>query len=228
MALTEQTRADAVELAGRYPQARSALLPMLHLVQSAEGTVTPDGIALCADVVGLTTAEVAAVATFYTMYKRHKVGRFHVGVCTNTLCAVLGGDAIWSALSDRLGVGHDEVTSDGLVSLERIECQAACTHAPVMTANWEFLDDMDVARALEVVEKLQAGEDVHSTRGPRIGTFEEIERSLAGFDDGLAQEGGTDDKMLAGLTHARVNGMSAPEAPAESPLVAVARAKSEG
>jgi len=223
MALTEQTRADAVELAGRYPQSRSALLPMLHLVQSAEGQVTPAGIALCAEVLDLTTAEVAAVATFYTMYKRHKVGRFHVGVCTNTLCAVLGGDAIWDALSTRLGVGHDEVTEDGLISLERIECQAACTHGPVMTANWEFLDDMDVARALEVVEKLKAGEEVYSTRGPRIGTFEEIERQLAGFEDGLAGAGRTDEKMLAGLEHARANGMAAPAGPARSPL-----AKTEG
>lgn len=222
MALTEQTRADAVELAGRYPQSRSALLPMLHLVQSAEGTVTPDGIALCADVLDLTTAEVAAVATFYTMYKRHKVGRYHVGVCTNTLCAVLGGDAIWTALSERLGVGHDEVTADGAISLERIECQAACTHAPVMTANWEFLDDMDVPRALEVVEKLRAGEEVFSTRGPRIGTFEEIERSLAGFDDGHVAAGGNDAKMLAGLTYAREHAMAAPPAPAQSPLVKVA------
>ena len=226
MALTEQTRADAVDLAGRYPQSRSALLPMLHLVQSAEGTVTPDGIALCADVLGLTTAEVAAVATFYTMYKRHKVGRYHVGVCTNTLCAVLGGDAIWSALSDRLGVGHDEVTADGTISLERIECQAACTHAPVMTANWEFLDDMDVPRALEVVEKLQRGDEVFSTRGPRIGTFEEIERTLAGFDDGLAGFGDKDSRMLAGVTYARDNGMTAPEAPAQSPLAGLT--KSEG
>lgn len=222
MALTEQTRADAVELAGRYPQSRSALLPMLHLVQSAEGSVTPDGIALCADVVGLTTAEVAAVATFYTMYKRHRVGRYHVGVCTNTLCAVLGGDAIWQALSERLGVGHDEVTADGSISLERIECQAACTHAPVMTANWEFLDDMDVPRALEVVEKLQAGEEVFSTRGPRIGTFEEIERQLAGFEDGHVAAGPTDTKMLAGLTYAQEHGMAAPEGPAQSPLVKTA------
>jgi NADH-quinone oxidoreductase subunit E len=220
MALTEQTRADAVELAGRYPQSRSALLPMLHLVQSAEGTVTPDGIALCADVLDLTTAEVAAVATFYTMYKRHKVGRYHVGVCTNTMCAVLGGDAIWAALSERLGVGHDEVTADGTISLERIECQAACTHAPVMTANWEFLDDMDVPRALEVVERLRAGEEVYSTRGPRIGTFQEIERTLAGFEDGLANEGRTDDHMLAGLRYAREHGMAAPEPPAQSPLAA--------
>ena len=225
MALTEQPRADAVELAGRYPQSRSALLPMLHLVQSAEGTVTPDGIALCADVLDLTTAEVAAVATFYTMYKRHKVGRYHVGVCTNTMCAVLGGDAIWAALSERLGVGHDEVTADGSVSLERIECQAACTHAPVMTANWEFLDDMDVPRALEVVERLTAGEEVFSTRGPRIGTFEEIERTLAGFEDGLAGYGGKDTRMLAGLSYAREHGMTAPEPPAQSPLAA---AKSEG
>jgi NADH-quinone oxidoreductase subunit E len=219
MALTEQTRAEAVELAARYPQGRSALLPMLHLVQSAEGTVTPDGIALCADVVGLTTAEVAAVATFYTMFKRHKVGRFHVGVCTNTMCAVLGGDAIWSALSERLGIGHDEVTADGAISLERIECQAACTHAPVMTANWEFLDDMDVARALEVVEKLRAGEEVFSSRGPRIGTYEEIERSLAGVeDDGLTGAAASDDRMLAGLTYAREHAMAAPPAPERSPL----------
>ena len=225
MALTEQTRADAVELAGRYPQSRSALLPMLHLVQSAEGTVTPDGIAMCADVVGLTTAEVAAVATFYTMYKRHKVGRYHVGICTNTLCAVLGGDALWSAVTDRLGIGNDEVTADGAISLERIECQAACTHAPVMTANWEFLDDMDVPRALEVLDKLQAGEEVVSTRGPRIGTFEEVERMLAGFDDGLAGEGRTDEKMLAGLTYAKAHGMTAPAGLATSPL---AKPKAEG
>jgi NADH-quinone oxidoreductase subunit E len=151
------------------------------------------------------------------------VGRYHVGVCTNTLCAVLGGDAIWDALSARLGVGHDEVTADGAISLERIECQAACTHAPVMTANWEFLDDMDVARALEVVEKLQAGEEVFSTRGPRIGTYEEIERQLAGFDDGLYAEGRTDEKMTAGLSYAQQHGMAAPAGPERSPL-----AKTEG
>ena len=189
MALTEQTRADAVELAGRYPQSRSALLPMLHLVQSAEGTVTPDGIALCADVVGLTTAEVAAVATFYTMYKRHRSAAT-TSACAPTRCArCSAATRSGTRCPTRLGVGHDEVTADGSISLERIECQAACTHAPVMTANWEFLDDMDVPRALEVVEKLQAGEEVFSTRGPRIGTFEEIERQLAGFEDGHVAAG---------------------------------------
>jgi NADH-quinone oxidoreductase subunit E len=89
-----------------------------------------------------------------------------------------------------------------------------------MTANWEFLDDMDVARALEVVEKLRAGEEVFSSRGPRIGTYEEIERSLAGVDDdGLADAAAIDPKMLAGLTYAREHAMAAPPAPAQSPLV---------
>jgi len=223
--LAEKTWAELREIADRYPEKRSGLLPMLHLVQSVEGRITPEGIEACAEILGISAAEVNGVATFYTMYKRKPVGDYHVGVCTNTLCAVMGGDAIWDALSTRLGVGHDEVTADGSISLERIECQAACTHAPVMTANWEFLDDMDVPRALEVVEKLQAGEEVFSTRGPRIGTFEEIERTIAGFDDGLAAAGRTDEKMLAGLTYAKANGMTAPEGPATSPL---ATPKSEG
>ena len=176
---------------------------------------------------GVSAAEATAVASFYTMYKRRPGATHHIGVCVNTMCGLLGGDAVYDALAQRLGVGHDQATEDGAFWLERIECQAACTHGPVMTANWEFLDDMDVPRALEVVEKLQRGEEVFSTRGPRIGTFEEIERSLAGFDDGLAQEGGKDDRMLAGLSVAKERGMTAPEGPAESPLKAAAQ-KSEG
>src|SRR3954470_11925379 len=139
--LTDVTRArleaDAAQIIARYPVARSALLPMLHLVQSEEGFVSPDGIAFCAQQLGLTTAEVSAVATFYTQYKRHPNGEYTVGVCINTLCAVMGGDAIWEELSDHLGVGHDETTEDGAITLERIECNAACDFAPVMMVNWE-------------------------------------------------------------------------------------------
>lgn len=213
MALTEQTRAEMAELASRYPQARSALLPMLHLVQSEQGYVTGDGIVMCADVLGLTTAEVKAVASFYTMYKDAPVGRYHIGVCINPGCGILGGDAIWEALSDDLGVGHDQVTEDGSVSLERIECQAACTHAPVMTANWEFMDNMTVESARRLVEDLRAGREVTSTRGPVIRDFKACERTLSGIDDdGLGDVPATDDLMLAGLRHAKEHGMSAPDA----------------
>jgi NADH-quinone oxidoreductase subunit E len=213
MTSTQETKVKAREIISRYPVARSALLPMLHLVQSEEGFVSADGIALCAEELGLTTAEVAAVATFYTMYHRKPVGEYHIGVCINPGCGILGGDEIWSTLCNRLGIGNDEVTDDGKISLERIECQAACTHAPVLTANWEFLDNMTPAKAVDVVEKLTRGEEVLSTRGPRIRTFKENEETLAGFDDGLVDAGGNaDELMLAGLKRAKELGMSAPEA----------------
>ena len=116
---------------------------MLHLVQSAEGRVTAEGIEVCAEILGITAAEVAGVATFYTMYKRRPVGDYHVGVCTNTLCAVMGGDLIFERLKDHLDVGNDETTEDGKITLEHVECNAACDYAPVMMVNWEFMDNMD-------------------------------------------------------------------------------------
>jgi NADH-quinone oxidoreductase subunit E len=217
MPLTDQTREELRALVTRYPDARSALLPMLHLVQSEEDCVTPEGIAACAEVLGLSTAEVAGVATFYTMYKRRPVGRHHVGVCTNTMCAVLGGDAVWDAVSQRLGIGHEESTADGGFSLERIECQAACTHAPVMTVDWEFLDDQTPASAVDVIDALERGEPVVATRGPQLRDFQATERTLAFPDDGLVGEGGqADEKMLAGLMVARERGMTAPGAGQEA------------
>jgi NADH-quinone oxidoreductase subunit E len=199
MAINEQTRAELRELISRYPEPRSALLPMLHLVQSVDGYITQAGIDACAAEVGLTTAEVSAVASFYTMFKRYPVGKHHVGVCVNSMCAMKGGDAIWKRISKDLGVGHDETTTDGQITLERIECQAACTHAPVMTVNWEFMDDMDEQSATKLISDLKSGADVKSTRGPRVRTFKEVSRSIAGFDDGLVDEPATDAAMLAGL-----------------------------
>ena len=211
MSLTEQTWAEARELASRYPQSRSALLPMLHLVQSYESSVTADGIALCAEVLDLTTAEVSAVATFYTMYTRHKNGKHHIGVCTNTLCAVLGGDAIWDSVSKELGAGHDETTEDGMFTLERIECQAACTHAPVVTFDWEFFDNATIQSVREAVAKLKNGEAVQSTRGPVVAGLNATQRQLAGFDDEHVHANGMDAQMLAGLVRAREVGQTLPE-----------------
>jgi len=180
---SEQVRADAAEIISRYPegQARSALLPMLHLVQSEQGYVTPDGIAFCADVIGITKAQVAAVATFYTMYKRKPTGEYLVSVCTNTLCGVLGGDDIYKALSDALGVGMNETTADGKVTLEHAECLAACDYAPVVTVNYEFFDNQSVESANDLVQRLQGGERPQPSRGAPLCSFREIERQIAGF-----------------------------------------------
>ena len=181
----EQVRADAAELISRYPegQSRSALLPLLHLVQSEQGYVSPDGIAFCADALGITKAQVAAVATFYTMYKRKPTGEYLVSVCTNTLCGVLGGDEIFAALKDELGVGNQGTTPDGKITLEHAECLAACDYAPVVTVNYEFFDNQTVGSARNVVSQLRSGERPAPTRGAPLCTFKQIERQIAGLFD---------------------------------------------
>lgn len=203
-----QLEKDAAAILGRYPVTRSALLPLLHLVQSVDGYVSPDGIAFCARQVDLTSAEVSAVATFYTQYKRRPNGEYQVGVCTNTLCAVMGGDEIWRQLSEHCGVGHDETTADGRVTLERIECNAACDYAPVMMVNWEFFDNMTPERALRVVDDILEGRDVKPTRGSaKVAPFKEMSRVLAGFEDGRADEDqGIGEPTVVGLKAAREQG----------------------
>jgi NADH-quinone oxidoreductase subunit E len=174
----------------RYPRSRSAIMPLLHYVQSIAGYVTNEGIELIAKLLTLETAEVSAVATFYTQYKRKPVGEYHVGVCTNTLCAVMGGDAIFAALKDHLGVENDGVTADGKVSLEHIECNAACDYAPVVMANWEFYDNQDVSSAKELVDSMRKGTPKPPTRGPNsLVTWKEASAVLAGINDGKAGEG---------------------------------------
>jgi NADH-quinone oxidoreductase subunit E len=212
MALTQEARArlepDAARIIERYPKTRSALLPLLHLVQSEEGFVSQDGIEFCAQQLGLAEAEVTAVASFYTMYKRQPVGEYHVGVCTNSLCGVMGGDVIFADLQEYLGLGNDQTSEDGKVSLEHLECNAACDYAPVVMVNWEFFDNQTPRSARELVDGLRSGADVHPTRGaPRLCTWKQASRILAGFPDDQAAEGHTaGSASLAGLRKAKEQG----------------------
>ena len=177
-------------IVARYPRKRSAIMPLLHYVQSVAGYVTNSGIENIAEILEIATAEVSAVATFYTQYKRNPIGEYHVGVCTNTLCAVMGGDAIFSALKEHLGIENDGVTADGKVSLEHIECNAACDYAPVVMANWEFYDNQTVESAKALVDGARAGNPPAPIRGPnRLVTYKQASAVLAGLDDGLAGEG---------------------------------------
>lgn len=197
----ERLELDAKQIIGRYPQARSALLPLLHLVQAEEGYVSGTGIEFCAEQLGLTAAEVTAVATFYSMYRRSPTGDYHVGVCTNTLCAVLGGDAILAALRRHLGIDDGETTDDGAITVEHIECNAACDYAPVVMVNWEFFDNQTPEAACTLVDSLHAGEVVTPTRGAPLCTFRDTARTLAGFPDQRPNvlDGEPGDPTLAGL-----------------------------
>jgi NADH-quinone oxidoreductase subunit E len=229
-------RADAADIIGRYPRSRSALLPLLHLVQSEDGYVSEDGIKFCAETLGCTETEVAGVVTFYTMYKQNPVGEYQIGVCTNTLCAIMGGDQIFAELAQHLGAdphadnghgaaspaggppqtppGHgDIVSADRKVGIERVECNAACDYAPVVMVNWEFFDNMTPEKAKKLVDDLRAGNKVTPTRGPgRLCTWKQASRILAGFGDGQATEGpSAGPASLVGLQLAKERGWKAPE-----------------
>ena len=209
--ITARLDADAKEILGRYPQSRSALLPLLHLVQAEDGCVTEGGIEFCAATLGLTSAEVTAVATFYSMYRRTPTGDYLVGVCTNALCAVMGGDAILDRLCAHLGVDPGQTTGDGVVTVEHVECNAACDYAPVVMVNWEFFDNQTPASTVTLVDSLVAGTPVTASRGPVVQDFKHVSRVLAGFEDDLVDEGGAGGAAtMVGLEIARKHHWHAP------------------
>ena len=190
MAYTNDQISIMDSIIARYPRKRSAIMPLLHYVQSIEGYVTNEGIELIGKKLELATAEVTAVSTFYTQYKSKPVGEYHVGICTNTLCAVMGGDMIFDAVKEHLGIENNGVTSDGKVSVEHIECNAACDYAPVVMVNWEFYDNQTVQSAKNLVDGARGGNPPAPTRGPKtLRTWKQNSAVLAGISDGLSGEG---------------------------------------
>ncbi|WP_046322435.1 NADH-quinone oxidoreductase subunit NuoE, partial [Mycobacterium sp. UM_Kg1] len=178
----------------------------------------PAGLAFVAELLGMTSADVAGVASFYSMYRRDPTGKYLVGVCTNTLCAVMGGDTIYDELKSHLGVGNDQTTEDGTITLQHIECNAACDYAPVVMVNWEFFDNQTPESARRLVDKLREDAEVRPTRGMPLCSFAANERILAGFPDERPDDGqgGAGAATLAGLQVAREHGMTAPEPDADT------------
>jgi NADH-quinone oxidoreductase subunit E len=205
MAFTSEQISIMDSIIARYPRKRSAIMPLLHYVQSIDGYVTNEGIELIGQKLDLATAEVTAVSTFYTQYKSKPVGEYHVGICTNTLCAVMGGDLIFDAVKEHLGVENDGVTSDGKVSVEHIECNAACDYAPVVMVNWEFYDNQTVQSVKDLVDGARAGNPPAPTRGPKtLRSWKQNSAVLAGISDGLANEGvQAGEPTLLGLKKAK-------------------------
>ncbi len=205
MSFTAEQLSVMDSIISRYPRKRSAIMPLLHYVQSIEGYVTNEGIELIGQKLELATAEVTAVSTFYTQYKSKPVGEYHVGICTNTLCAVMGGDAIFESIKEHLDIENDGVTGDGKVSVEHIECNAACDYAPVVMVNWEFYDNQTVQSVKDLVDGARAGNPPAPTRGPKsLRTWKQNSAVLAGISDGLANEGiQAGEPSLLGLKKAK-------------------------
>jgi NADH-quinone oxidoreductase subunit E len=158
MPLSEQGLTKARELIARYPSPRSAMLPLLFLAQAEEGYVSPAGVAEVAELLGVTRAEVGAVATFYTMFHRRPAGRYVVSVCRTLSCQLRGSDQVSEAICERLGVALGGTTPDRKVTVEEVECLAACDGAPVLQVNYENYERVTPEQAVELVERLLAGE----------------------------------------------------------------------
>jgi len=152
--LSEQTLARAEELIARYPERRSALLPILFLLQAEDGYISPAGVAQVAGLLGLTKAEVGAVATFYTMFRRRPVGKYLVSVCRTLSCQLRGSREIAEALTERLDVPLGGTDQSGMVTVEEVECLAACDGAPVVQVNTENYERLTTEEALRLVEAL--------------------------------------------------------------------------
>jgi NADH-quinone oxidoreductase subunit E len=152
--LSDQTLTRAEELIARYPQRRSALLPILFLLQAEDGYVSPAGVAQAAQLLGLTKAEVGAVATFYTMFRRRPVGRYLVSVCKTLPCQLRGSREISVAMAERLDVPLGGTDESGMVTVEEVECLAACDGAPVVQVNTENYERLSTSEAMELLESL--------------------------------------------------------------------------
>ena len=182
-------------------------------MQAEQGYVSPEGVAFCAENLGITKAQVGAVATFYTMYKRKPTGEYLVSVCTNTMCGVLGGNRTFEALSEHLGVGHDETTADGTITLEHAECLAACDYAPVVTVNYDFFDQIQADEALSIIHQLEEGQRPQPSRGARLCTLKELSLQLAGYPDarkGAVAEGPAGEPTVRGNRLAEQYGIAVP------------------
>jgi NADH-quinone oxidoreductase subunit E len=181
--LSEDARRLGEKIIAKYPTPRSALVPLLYLVQSEVGWVPRQGMREVAEILGLTTAEVEAVATFYTMLKLHPCGRFVLSICTNPSCALLGGRRLYERARELLGDQAEHITEDGLFTLEEEECLAACDKAPVAALNYYFYDRVTEQRLEEMIGSIRAGEVPPASRGGVPGELKDVSRTLAGLGE---------------------------------------------
>jgi NADH-quinone oxidoreductase subunit E len=193
--LSDQTLARAEELIARYPQRRSALLPILFLLQAEDGYVSPAGVAQTAQLLGLTKAEVGAVATFYTMFRRRPVGKYLVSVCKTLPCQLRGSREISAAITERLDVPLGGTDQSGMVTIEEVECLAACDGAPVVQVNTENYERLSTSEAMELLESLLRDEVPPPTFAADGSVTEPstaaLHWRLAGLGDPPAAFGGT-------------------------------------
>jgi len=183
---SEATRERARQIISKYPEKRSAVMPLLYLAAAEEGHVTDEGMEEVAEWCGITPAQVLAVASFYTMYKRERTGKYLVSCCTSISCMLLGGDDILHAVEDESGVPHGETDDEGLISVEHVECIGACGGAPAVQVNYELVEGISAEKGRELVRWLKKAR-------PDVVNSDEMQKLFGdkrSFDWAIADEDG--------------------------------------
>lgn len=152
---SEATQERARQIISRYPEKRSAIMPLLYLAMAEEGYLTGEGMEEVAEWCGITPAQVRSVASFYTMYKREQTGRYLISCCTSISCMLLGGDGVLHAVEDESGVPHGETDAETLLSVEHVECIGACGGAPAVQVNYELIEGVTPEKGRELVNWLR-------------------------------------------------------------------------
>jgi len=156
--MTAELRARCEAIRAEYPDAQSALIPILHTLQDAYGHLTDEAVDEAGELMGMTRAAVEGVVSFYTLFKRHPKGKFHIQICDNLSCCMMGSGDIVKHLEERWGIREGEVTDDGLFSVERVECLAACGYAPAGQVNLRYYYRLTPEKIDELIAGLRQGE----------------------------------------------------------------------
>lgn len=183
---SETTQERAREIISRYPEKRSAVMPLLYLAMAEEGHLTDEGMEEVAEWCGITPAQVLSVASFYTMYKRERTGKYLVSCCTSISCMLLGGDEVLHAVEDESGVPHGETDPDGMLSVEHVECIGACGGAPAVQVNYELIEGVTPEKARELVRWLKKAR-------PGVVNTDEMQELFGGersFDWAISEQDG--------------------------------------
>jgi NADH-quinone oxidoreductase subunit E len=191
--LNEDNVRLAREIIGRYPKPRSATIPLLHLAQEQDGYITNEAMAHIGELVGATSAEVYGTASFYEMFKFEPVGKYLINICGTMSCALMGAEELMHHAEERLGIHMGGTTPDGMFTLERAECQAACTEAPCLQVNYRYRFRVTSQNFDDLVNQLSSGQltDEIPQHGTLAVTRQRIpaDRGVGAVDPELVTEG---------------------------------------
>jgi NADH-quinone oxidoreductase subunit E len=183
----------AREVIARYPLAKSALIPLLHLAQEQDGHVADDAMEHIAELIGITPAEVLGTCSFYEMFKREPVGEYLVNVCTNIACMLVGGEELLHHIEERLGITSGSTTTDGRFTIEDVECIAACTEAPCLQVNYRYFYKVTADDADALIDDLQHGRRAHEV--PKHGILARTRQQLPSDRAGNAVPGACEEPV---------------------------------